>query len=177
MRCYCITLLFIIFRNSSERYERSDRSVSKDTSQSTPSVVQLSPTIPISATSEITEKGSVILPSEAEKTTPVQPPSPICVILDDDSSPAPSIDKKVVRQTPTTSVKKSNENDKNTSKPNKRSRDSDKSHTKEKTNENIEIKRKRLNDGSSRKIITSSKSGSDNRSTSNRFVEYRKSFL
>jgi len=104
-------------QNSSERYERSDRSVSKDTSQSTSSVVQLSPTIAISTTSEIPEKGSVILPSETEKNTLVQPPSPICVILDDDSSPAPSIDKKVVRQTPTTPVKKSNENDKNSSKP------------------------------------------------------------
>jgi len=94
---------------SSERYERSDRNVS----QLTPPVVQLSPTPPIIATFET---GSITLSSETEKTTPIQGPSPICVILDDDSSPSPSIDKKIVQQT---SIKKSNENEKNNSKPNK----------------------------------------------------------
>ncbi|CAF3543065.1 unnamed protein product [Rotaria sordida] len=149
-------------QNSSEQSERN-------TSQLTPLVVQLSPTPSVTGTSEIFEKGSVILSNETEKTTPIQPPSPICVILDDDdSSPAPSIDKKVVRQTSTTPVKRTNENDKNSSKQNKRSRDSDKSHNKEKINDNSEIKRKRLNDGNSRKITSSRKSGNDNRSTNNR---------
>lgn len=89
---------------------------------------------------------------EAEKSTPVQPPSPVCVILDDDSSPAPSIEKKSTRQS---SEKKINETEKNssssghTSKSTKRSRDSEKSHTKEKTStEHSETKRKRLSDGS-----------------------------
>jgi hypothetical protein len=157
----CINHLLIIFRNSSERYERSDRSmsyefpslfliksfISKDAPQSTPPVVQLSPTPPIPVTSELTDKGSVTLSTETETTTPVQAASPVCVILDDDSSPTPSIDKKVVRRTPTTPVKRSNDNEKNSSKPNKRSRDSDKSYPKDKTNESSEIKRKRLNDG------------------------------
>jgi hypothetical protein len=106
--------------------------------QLTPPIFQLSPT------PEIAEKGSVTLVNETENTTPVQPPSPICVILDDDSSPSPSIDKKVVRQI---SIKTINENDKNNSKQNKRSRDSDKNYNKEKANEHIETKRKRLNDG------------------------------
>jgi hypothetical protein len=142
-------------QHSSERYERSDRTAP----QSTPPVVQLSPT------PELSEKGSVIVPNEIEKTIPVQPPSPICVILDDDSSPAPSIEKKIVRQI---SEKKTNDNEKNSSKSTKRSRDSDKNHEKEKTTEHTEMKRKRLNDGSSRKIIPSSKSRNENRSTSNR---------
>ncbi|CAF4453759.1 unnamed protein product, partial [Rotaria sp. Silwood2] len=141
--------------------------------QLTPPVVQLSPTPSVTATSDIVEKGSVILSNETEKTTPVQPPSPICVILDDDSSPAPSIDKKIVRQTSTTPVKRTNENDKNTSKQNKRSRDSDKSHNKEKISENTETKRKRLNDGSSRKVTSSRKNGNDSRSTSNRLDSRR----
>jgi hypothetical protein len=109
--------------------------------QLTPPIFQLSPT------PEIAEKGSVTLVNETEKTTPVQPPSPICVILDDDSSPAPSIDKKDVRQTSTTPVKKTDDIDRNSSKQSKRSRDSDKIHNKEKTSENTDVKRKRLNDG------------------------------
>ncbi len=88
----------------------------------------------------------MIVPNEIEKTIPVQPPSPICVILDDDSSPAPSIEKKIVRQI---SEKKTNDNEKNSSKSTKRSRDSDKNHEKEKTTEHTEMKRKRLNDGNS----------------------------
>ncbi len=147
--------LFTIFRHSSERYERSDRSmlfklslftlikffILKAAPQLTPPIFQLSPT------PEIAEKGSVTLVNETEKTTPVQPPSPICVILDDDSSPAPSIDKKDVRQTSTTPVKKTDDIDRNSSKQSKRSRDSDKIHNKEKTSENTDVKRKRLNDG------------------------------
>ncbi|CAF0931933.1 unnamed protein product [Rotaria sp. Silwood1] len=148
-------------QNSSEHSERS-------APQLTPPVVQLSPTPSVTATSEIFEKGSVVLSNEPEKTTPVQPPSPICVILDDDSSPAPSIDKKVVRQTSTTPVKRTNDNDKNNSKQSKQSRDSDKSRNKEKTNENTEIKRKRLNDAGSRKVTSNRKSENDNRSTNNR---------
>ncbi|CAF3361537.1 unnamed protein product [Rotaria sp. Silwood1] len=148
-------------QNSSEHSERS-------APQLTPPVVQLSPTPSVTATSEIFEKGSVVLSNEPEKTTPVQPPSPICVILDDDSSPAPSIDKKVVRQTSTTPVKRTNDNDKNNSKQSKQSRDSDKSRNKEKTNENTEIKRKRLNDVGSRKVTSNRKSENDNRSTNNR---------
>ncbi|CAF0874324.1 unnamed protein product [Adineta steineri] len=152
-------------QNSSERYERSDR----NTSQSTPPIVQLSPTPPIVTTAtEISEKESVEIPIETEKSIVVQPPSPVFVILDDDSSPSPSIDKKDVRQTSTTPVKKSNDNDKNNSKTNKRSRDIDKNHTKEKINGNTEIKRKRLNDGSSKKVTSNSKSRNDSRSTTNR---------
>jgi hypothetical protein len=133
----------IIFRNLSERSDRSRfyrlsffllSFLSQAAPQSTPPIVQLSPT----------PEGSVTLPNEPEKSTSVQPPSPICVILDDDSSPAPSVEKKIVRQT---SEKKSNENEKISSKQNKRSRDSDKTQTKDKSNEHSEIKRKRLNDG------------------------------
>jgi len=79
--------------------------------------------------------------------------------------------KKTVRQT---SEKISNENEKYNSKQNKRSRDSDKSHDKDKPNEHTEAKRKRLNDGSSRKATLSSKNESDNRSTSNR-PDFRRS--
>jgi hypothetical protein len=159
--------------------------ISSDAPQSTPPIVQLSPTPPIPITSEISEKESIELSTETEKTTLVQPPSPICVILDDDSSPAPSIDKKDVRQTSTTPVKKTDDIDRNSSKQSKRSRDSDKIHNKEKTSENTDVKRKRLNDGieflffhnvklyligNSKKVTSSSKSRSDNRSTSNRLV-------
>ena len=56
----------------------------------------------------------------------------------------PQLIKKDVRQTSTTPVKKTDENN---SKQTKRSRDSDKSHNKDKSNENIDTKRKRLNDG------------------------------
>lgn len=102
-------------------------------------IVQLSPT------PELLDKdSSVTLPNEPEKTTPVQPPSPICVILDDDSSPSPATEKKLIQQT---SGKKVNENEKTDSKQNKRSRDSDKNHNKDKANEHTETKRKRLNDG------------------------------
>ncbi|CAF5049901.1 unnamed protein product, partial [Rotaria socialis] len=58
--------------------EQSDRSAS----QLTPPIVQLSPSPSITTTSDILEKGSVTLSNELEKTTSVQPPSPICVILD-----------------------------------------------------------------------------------------------
>jgi hypothetical protein len=163
-----------ILRHSSERYERSDRSMlfkyfssfnsiflyfKKAAPQLTPPIVQLSPTPELSS-----EKGSITHSNELEKITSIQPPSPICVILDDDSSPSPSIEKKIIRQI---SEKKFNENEKNNSKQTKRSRDSDKNSNKDKISEHIETKRKRLNDGS-RKIISSSKNENDNRSTSNR---------
>ncbi|CAF3735582.1 unnamed protein product [Rotaria socialis] len=148
-------------QNSSEQSDRA--------SQLTPPIVQLSPSPSITTTSDILEKGSVTLSNELEKTTSVQPPSPICVILDDDDSiPSPSTDKKVVPQSSTIPVKRTHESDKSSSKPAKRSHDSDKNRSKEKTNDNTETKRKRLNDDSSKKPATSRKTENDNRSTSNR---------
>ncbi|CAF1938058.1 unnamed protein product [Rotaria magnacalcarata] len=149
-------------QNSSEQSDRS-------ASQSTPPVVQLSPSPSITTTSDILEKGSVTLSNELEKVTSVQPPSPICVILDDDdSTPSLSVEKKILPQSSTIPVKRTHGSDKNSSKPAKRSHDSDKRRSKEKTNENIETKPKRLNDGSSKKSTTSRKTENDNRSTSNR---------
>lgn len=66
------------------------------------------------------------------------------MILDDDSSPTPSIDKKFVRQI---SEKKSIEPEKSSSKSTKRSRDSDRTQNKDNVNEHSDNKRKRLNDG------------------------------
>ncbi|CAF1318764.1 unnamed protein product [Rotaria magnacalcarata] len=149
-------------QNSSEQSDRS-------ASQSTPPVVQLSPSPSITTTSDILEKGSVTLSNELEKVTSVQPPSPICVILDDDdSTPSLSVEKKILPQSSTIPVKRTHGSDKNSSKPAKRSHDSDKRRSKEKTNENIETKPKRLNDGTSKKSTTSRKTENDNRSTSNR---------
>ncbi|CAM4742616.1 unnamed protein product [Rotaria magnacalcarata] len=149
-------------QNSSEQSDRS-------ASQSTPPVVQLSPSPSITTTSDILEKGSVTLSNELEKVTSVQPPSPICVILDDDdSTPSLSVEKKILPQSSTIPVKRTHGSDKNSSKPAKRSHDSDKRRSKEKTNENTETKPKRLNDGSSKKSTTSRKTENDNRSTSNR---------
>lgn len=98
----------------------------------------------LSPVPEPVEKESVALPNEAEKFTTVQPSSPVCVILDDDSSPTPSVEKKVVRQI---SEKKSHEPEKSTSKQVKRSRDSDPNPPKDKPDEHSESKRKRLTDG------------------------------
>ena len=85
---------------------------------------------------------------EPEKTARLQSSSPVCVILDDDSSPIPPTDKKPARHTPTTSVKKAvTEHEKANAKPAKRSRDSEKAASKDKSSETSETKRKRLNDG------------------------------
>ena len=82
---------------------------------------------------------------EPDKAASIRSSSPVCVILDDDSSPIPSTDKKAARHTPTTPMKKAAvEHDKADSKPAKRSRDSEKAASKDKSSE---IKRKRLNDG------------------------------
>ncbi|UJR28096.1 hypothetical protein I4U23_009351 [Adineta vaga] len=157
-------------QNSSEQYERSNQNVS----ESTPSIVRLSHTPPIQGTSEISEKGSIELPLDTEKSHTIQPSSPICVILDDDSSPAPSIDKKDVRQTSTTPIKKSNETEKtSSSKSSKRTRDGDKSQNKDKTSDSVESKRKRLSDGSSKKVISNSKTRNESRSTNSRSDAHR----
>ena len=146
----------LLFSNSSERYERPDRSrfrknwcfsiliffiIHLGAPQSTPSIVQLSPTPDTSG------KNAPAVVNESEKLASALPPSPPCVILDDDSSPAPSIDKKSTRQTPTTSAKKSTDTDKSSSKATKRSRESDKALQKDKPSESTETKRKRLTDG------------------------------
>ncbi|CAF1477150.1 unnamed protein product [Adineta ricciae] len=149
-------------QNSSER---SDRNAAELTP---PVLVQLSPTPPIQAASEMSDKGSVEHSVEAEKSHVNQPSSPVCVILDDDSSPAPSVDKKDARQVLTKSVKKSSEPEKTSSKSSKRSRDVEKIHTKDKSSESSESKRKRLNDGSSKKVTSSNKSRDETRSTSSR---------
>ena len=111
----------------------------RNPSESAPLAVQLSPAV------ELTEKLSDTPANDPEKSTSVQLPSPVCVILDDDSSPAHSIDKKIGRQIP---EKKSTETEKSSSsKSTKRSRDSDRTQNKDSTNEHSDSKRKRLNDG------------------------------
>lgn len=119
--------------------------------EDTPPVVQLSPSPSITTASDIFDRGSSLVSNEPEKTVAVQPPSPICVILDDDSIPSPPIDKKVVRQPSPT--KRTHESDNSSSKQSKRSRDSDKSHSKEKSSETSDAKRKRANDGKSCFVI------------------------
>ena len=95
----------------------------------------------------MSDKESVEHSVEAEKSHSNLPSSPVCVILDDDSSPAPSIDKKDTRQVLAKQVKKSVEPEKTSSKSSKRSRDVEKTHIKDKSSESSESKRKRLNDG------------------------------
>lgn len=146
-------------------------------SQSTPLVVQLSPAI------EGAEKDAITSGNDGDKSTSIQPPSPVCVIIDEDFSPPPSIDKKIVRQT---SEKKSTEPEKTSSKSMKRSRDSDRVQTKENSTDHSDSKRKRLNDGNShfsdptnriehssrsetsKKPTSSSQSSTDKRSSNNR---------
>ncbi|CAF1400559.1 unnamed protein product [Adineta ricciae] len=154
--------------SSSKTQNSSERSDRNATELTPPVLVQLSPTPPIQVTSEMSDKGSVEHSAEAEKSHANQPSSPVCVILDDDSSPAPSIDKKDARQVLTKPVKKSSEPEKTSSKSSKRSRDVEKTHTKDKSSESSESKRKRLNDGSSKKVTSSNKSRDETRSTSSR---------
>jgi hypothetical protein len=130
----------LLFRNSTERYERPDRSrflkhaccsllisfIRLGAPQATPPIVQLSPT------PDTSRKNTAAPANEPDRAVSALPPSPPCVILDDDSSPAPSIDKKSTRQTSTTPAKKSTDTEKSSSKATKRSRESDKALQKEK---------------------------------------------
>lgn len=95
----------------------------------------------MNSTTEKTKTDQLSSSHENDKSNVVQPSSPICVILDDDSDPAPLVDKK-------STEKKTNESEK-TSKSSKRSREPEKSHSsKDKTSsEHSEAKRKRLSDG------------------------------
>jgi hypothetical protein len=123
-----------------------------DGTQSITHVVQLSPRSPASNVVESTEKTatgpvSTVSIHEIDKSMSNQVKSPPCVILDDDSSPSPSVEKKSSRQASTTPVKRSQDTDKTNSKSIKQTRESDKSVSKEKSYDNNEIKRKRQVDG------------------------------